>query len=252
MERAAFRVYRRLWGLLDWVYPPTCAGCSQSGFSWCPACDADIDRISPPLCEICGKQIAGADTRCTNCQTNRPDFSQLRSYAYFQGPVRHAIHRFKYQRDIGMGTIFATFLQELYTKQAWAVDLILPVPLSKARIKQRGYNQAAVIAYPLSLALGRPYCGKALFRIRETRSQVGLSLQERFLNVENAFAANKSIVSGKSILLIDDVTTTGSTLSACASALFTQKAASIQCLTVARARDPMGDRPKSDEIVYRE
>ncbi|MFN2195941.1 MAG: ComF family protein [Anaerolineales bacterium] len=163
--------------------------------------------------------------------------------------MRKAIHRFKYQRDIGLGMIFAEFLYALCQAQTWNIEMVVPVPLSKARIKQRGYNQAAMIAYPLALALGRPYCNKALFRIRETRSQVGLSIQERFLNVENAFAASKPAITGKSILLIDDVTTTGSTLHACASALFSQEAKRVYCLTLARAQDRMGKNSNTPDVL---
>jgi ComF family protein len=249
MENSAIRVYRHLWGLLDWVYPPSCGGCSQPGNSWCPDCDALLEKITSPVCEICGEKLTASDPKCLRCISHPPNFSRLRSYAYFQSPLREAIHRFKYQRDIGLGIVFANFLYQIFTAQDWQVDLVVPVPLSKARIKQRGYNQAAVIAYPLSLTLGRPYRSKALTRIRETRSQVGLSIQERFLNVENAFASDTPTVSGKSILLVDDVTTTGSTLNACASALFVHDAKRVYCLTVARARNPKEDLPHANAFA---
>lgn len=122
-------------------------------------------------------------------------------------------------------------LQEL----EWPIDVVMPVPLSIARQKQRGYNQAALLARPLAFATGYAYRPKAIQRVRDTVTQVGLSLEQRRHNVVGAFQARSEIVAGKTVLLVDDVATTGATLDACADALLLQGANEVYCLTVARA-----------------
>jgi ComF family protein len=117
----------------------------------------------------------------------------------------------------------------------WQTDLITNVPLGKSRLKERGYNQVTVIARPLAMAMNLPLATQAIVRERETRSQVGLSAQERLTNVAGAFRALPNIVSGKSVLLVDDVATTGATLNACAAALRTAGAVRVYALTLARA-----------------
>jgi ComF family protein len=116
----------------------------------------------------------------------------------------------------------------------WEIDVVFPVPLSRRRLRERGYNQAALFALPLALGLNVPYRPKALRRVRHTRSQVDLSWGERRENVSGAFAASSDDVSGKTILLVDDVITTGATLNACASALLSAGARAVYAFSVAR------------------
>jgi ComF family protein len=116
----------------------------------------------------------------------------------------------------------------------WNIDMIVPIPLGRQRYKERGYNQVAMIAKPLALAMGVEFAPKALARRKETRSQVGLSKQERRENVNGVFQAGAG-VTGKTILVMDDVATTGSTLSSSAEALFASGAKDVYALTVARA-----------------
>jgi ComF family protein len=123
----------------------------------------------------------------------------------------------------------------LFELQGWDVGIVAPVPLGIARLKERGYNQAALIARPFSLALGLPYAPEALQRRRETHSQVGLSIAERKENVAGAFSARRDVVASRSVLLIDDVATSSATLDACASALRMDGANQVYCLTLARA-----------------
>ncbi|MDO8752721.1 MAG: phosphoribosyltransferase family protein [Anaerolineales bacterium] len=123
-----------------------------------------------------------------------------------------------------------TFVNELN----WQIDLIVPIPLGRQRFKERGYNQVGLIAKPLALALNMRYAPNELFRRKETRSQVGLTKMERKANVQNAFQGGAGVI-GKSILVMDDVSTTGSTLSSAAEALYSCGARNVYALTVARA-----------------
>ena len=112
---------------------------------------------------------------------------------------------------------------------------MIPVPLGNKLLKERGYNQVGLVARPLAHELGLEYAPGALWKSRETRSQVGLSISQRRENVSNAYQANPSVVNRKSILLMDDVATTGSTISACTSALAAAGAHEVYALTIARA-----------------
>jgi ComF family protein len=172
---------------------------------------------------------------CPRCRAAPPHFTAVRSWAVFAGPVRQAIHRLKYRRDLSLGETLARpligYLQEL----AWALDLVVPVPLGVARLKERGYNQATLLARPLALGCRLGFRPQALSRVRETRSQVGLSYAQRLENVSGAFQAHPRWVAGQRVLLVDDVATSSATMEACAGALAGAGAACVYGLTLARA-----------------
>ncbi len=187
------------------------------------------------MCEICGEPLRSAGALCSECQRRRPSFRALRSWSAFEGPVRNALLRLKYRRDIGLGEALTPHLSQFVARLHWPIDLVLAVPLGRKRLEERGYNQAAVIAWPLAMAIGTEYGRSSLTRVRETVSQVGLTRTERGKNVQGAFEANRNRVRNRRILLIDDVATTGSTLSSCADALYAAGAQDVFALTVARA-----------------
>jgi len=141
----------------------------------------------------------------------------------------------KYKGNLGMGEALSIPLIDFASHLDWEFDLVVPVPLSAGRLKERGYNQAALLARPLALAFRKSWSTNALERIRETASQVHLSVKERRLNVAGAFLANAPRVRNRTILVVDDVTTTGSTIDACAEALLSEGAAGVYGLTLARA-----------------
>lgn len=232
--RPAFRLYSWLWSSLDWVYPPRCGGCGGRGARWCTSCQQVARRLTPPLCETCGIPISKG-ARCARCVASLPAYHRLRSWAAFAGPVRNALHRLKYHRDIGLGESLSRCLAELLASSGWQVDTVVPVPLSRQRQAERGYNQAAFLALPLALARGLRYSPGSLAKIRDTASQVKLSLEQRKVNTQGAFQADPRLVVGKRILLIDDVATSGATLDACAAALLEANALQVYCLTLARA-----------------
>ncbi len=159
-----------------------------------------------------------------------------RAWAPMTGIVRKAVHRLKYRRDLALAETLAGELLSLVQALGWQVDAVVPVPLGQARYRARGYNQAALLAFPLALGLGVPYDGKALARVRETRSQVNLSAEARRRNVARAFGVVQAqAVRGKVVLLVDDVMTTGATLDAAATALKAVGARQVFAVTVARA-----------------
>jgi ComF family protein len=127
--------------------------------------------------------------------------------------------------------------------QRWLVDIVVPVPLALERLSERGYNQASLLARPLAMRLHLPYNPGALSRLRETRTQIGLTAGERRANVFGAFVARSPLVQGKNILVIDDVTTTGSTMDACAFALLDAGAGQVYCLTLAQASQHTENQP---------
>jgi competence protein ComFC len=190
--------------------------------------------LREPICEICGLPQVSSGL-CVDCLTSRPPFRALRSWVAFDGPIRRALHCLKYRRDVGLGDVLAASLSVFVISQDWPIDLVVPIPLSRQRLLERGYNQASLIAYPLSLALGWQYIPKALTRTRHTRSQVGLTAGERKDNMRGAYWAERKYVHGKTVLLIDDVATTGATLSSAAGAMVQAGAAEVYCLTLARA-----------------
>jgi ComF family protein len=156
----------------------------------------------------------------------------------YSGPIRQAIHQLKYSRDITLGHILSRPMLGLLGQVGWQVDLIIPIPLSRQRARQRGYNQSTFLAAPLAIATEIPLRPAALSRVRETTAQVGLSGPQRRENVKNAFKAESSLVGGKRILIIDDVTTTGATMEACANALKSAGANTVFGLTLARSNWP--------------
>ncbi|MEW6287233.1 MAG: ComF family protein [Chloroflexota bacterium] len=166
---------------------------------------------------------------------NPPAYRMMRSWAVFDSPVQNALHTMKYRRNLGMGDALARQMAGFVRSLQWDVDLLIPMPLGKKRLKERGYNQVALVARPLAYELGLPYVPSGLRKIRETRSQVGLTASQRRENVSKAYQAKAEIVKRKSVLLMDDVATTGSTMQAGVEALLSAGAREVYAITIARA-----------------
>lgn len=190
--------------------------------------------MTMPVCKVCGIVLRRGNI-CDDCTQSRPKFDQLRSWGVYSGPLRQAIHRMKYRRDISLGETLSRYLIELFVQLNWEVDMIAPVPLSAARLSERGFNQSALLARPISLAYHIPYKPMALQRVRDTKSQVGLDVHQRRQNVQGAFTGNTNQISGMNILLVDDVSTSGATMDACADASLLAGAKRVYALTLARA-----------------
>ncbi len=229
----AYAFYRAVWVGLDIIFPPVCGGCGKVGSRWCVDCQQRVKILSGTLCEICGLPLVSAGI-CDACRADRPHFRSLRAWAVFEDPVRNALHKLKYRRDISMGDSLASQMLPFVRELNWQIDMIVPIPLGKQRRRERGYNQVGMIAKPLAMALNVEYAPNELMRRKETRTQVGLTRQERRDNVREAFQAGTGVV-GKTVLVLDDVSTTGSTLSSSAETLFSSGAKDVYALTVARA-----------------
>ena len=141
----------------------------------------------------------------------------------------------KYRRNVGLGEALASQMAEFVRSLPWDLDMMVPVPLGKSHLKERGYNQVALVAQPLAYYANLLYASEALWKSRDTRSQVGLNISQRRENVQHAYKADPAIVKHKSILLMDDVATTGSTIASCTEALLSAEARDVYAITIARA-----------------
>lgn len=223
--------------LLDLIFPPRCAGCGQSGSLWCYACQASVRVIRDPICSHCGRPLGNQrDARlCPPCRYSPPEIDGIRSAVMFEGPLREAIHHLKYSGRTSLAEPLGAFLSARWQADPLPADTIVPVPLHASRVRERGYNQSALLAEQLSRASGLPLAESMLTRVRATAPQVTLNAAERKMNVRDAFQAFGDAARGKRVLLVDDVCTTGATLESCSLALRRAGAASAWAVTLARA-----------------
>ena len=230
---------------LDLLFPPLCLGCGVGLASsqpplFCPECQKQIAPLAPPFCTCCGRPLpaaAGSGHTCGRCLTKPPAFAKARALTLYNGPMAEAIHRFKYQGEQAGLATFAHFHRALVSDLA-APDMILPVPLHPERLRQRGFNQALHLAQAFFPKAERRLDPGVLVRLRHTHTQTGMNGTERRRNLKNAFGLTiPERVAGRSILLVDDVYTTGSTVNECAKVLRRAGAARVEVLTLARVRE---------------
>jgi competence protein ComFC len=225
--------HRNFWKIVDLLYPPVCGGCEKQGIRWCEDCEKQVKILAEPLCPVCGLPV-GRKGDCRDCSPGLQKDFTLRSWAAFDGPLRNAIHRIKYKQDIGLAENFVQYMVEGIEHQGWIFDMVIPVPLNKTRLKERGYNQSALLAWPIASFFRANYSTNALQRTRNTITQTSLDAESRRNNVNGAFFANPEIVQGKRLLLIDDLATTCATIEACTIALNNAGARSVFAFTLAR------------------
>ena len=156
----------------------------------------------------------------------------------FAGPLQQALHRLKYRRDVILADSLARVMHAAWRRYALPGEVVVPVPLSAERLRERGYNQAGLLARGFAEMAHLRYAPDGAARVRHTASQVNLSAEQRRANVAGAFHGRSRRVAGRSVILVDDVCTTGATLAACAAALRAEGAAQVWGLTLARARSP--------------
>ncbi len=245
MPFAAIRSMARLAGrALDFVLPPRCLACGgavdrQGGV--CPACWRDLSYIAPPFCARCGLPfeidvLAGAE--CGACVMRPPPYARARAVLVYDDASRSLVARLKYGDQTYAAPAYGLWLARAGAELLAEATVIAPVPLHRWRLLRRRYNQAALLGDALRRACAVAYHPDLLVRHRQTTPQVGLSADARQRNVTGAFRIRDShlaTVPEARIVLIDDVMTTGATLTECARVLLRAGAARVDVLTLARA-----------------
>jgi ComF family protein len=231
--------------LLQFLLPSQCHCCEkfleegQQGI--CPDCLSKIRWIEPPLCTLCGVPFPSREIKnhlCGACLTRRKYFTIARALGYYEGPLRETIHRWKYEEKSYLTNFFGEKLAEGFQRY-WdfeSFDLLIPVPLHPHRLRERGFNQALLLVKELNRRTQIRYSKKLLQKKRLTTPQVHLSGGEREKGVRGSFHIQREEeVEGKSILLVDDVYTTGATVNECAKVLLKAGAERVDVLTLAHA-----------------
>jgi len=233
---------------LDLVFPALCPVCTAPLGAGrrdplCAACWNGLERIARPVCDVCGlpfyelgpvrERAAGGSGRCGECAVAPPAFDWARAGGVYAGPLREAIQRLKFGRKPALARPLADLVVEHWAPWLPGLDALIPVPLARARERERGFNQSALLAERLARAVGARVESRWLVRARDTAPQTDLDAAERRANVRGAFVASTA-VAHRDVALVDDVLTTGATASECARVLRGAGARSVGVLTVAR------------------
>jgi len=218
---------------LDFFFPRWCLGCRREGAFLCSSCLTQLPRLLPPLCPRCGQPQALE--ACPSCKEWRLSIDAICSPYRFEGLVRQAVVLFKYRNLRALAPGLARLLKDYLDSHPMSYEAVLPVPLHPRRQRQRGYNQSALMARELGRLVRVPVVDGALKRVTATPPQARSRRREqRRANVTGAFLCQEKGLTGRSLLLVDDVCTTGATLDACAQALKKAGAKTVFGLTLAR------------------
>ena len=228
---------------LELLYPRRCEGCRTSPEGdakyICWECMASFTAVREPFCMTCGDPVEGrvdVEFLCHTCHKASPAFDCARSAYRFDGVLKDILHLYKYGQAQWLAEDLATFLHGCILGQFEQDELTLvcAVPLHRLRLRERGYNQSALLAKNLAARLGKPY-RHVLRRVRSTQTHTNLTARDRVTNVVGAFEVKRAQhVKGQRVLLVDDVMTTGATASECSRALKSADASAVSVVTVAR------------------
>ncbi|MDD3030019.1 MAG: ComF family protein [Alphaproteobacteria bacterium] len=230
---------------LDFVLPPLCLMCDEpvgEAATLCPTCWKTVQFIDAPFCVRCGIPFdvpMGNDTLCATCLTAPPPYEKARSALLYDDASRRLILGFKHGDRLHVVQALAQWMARSGHDLWENADVLVPVPLHRWRLFHRRYNQAALLAKELSRLTKKPFLPDSLCRTRKTASQGRLTRKERQQNVKGAFAVptrKRQNIEGKSVVLIDDVMTTGATVEECAWELLGSGARAVYVLTLARRR----------------
>ena len=218
--------------LADLFYPQWCLSCdSRAGDILCRACFDALPHIGNPTCARCGLPAAFQTPVCGECKNVDFGFETARAALRYEGVGKEIVHALKYRGHTRVVEKLAAPMLAQVLEDFGPLEAVVPVPLHRSRMRKRGFNQAALLARGVAGRINTPV-SDTLQVVRSTRDQVELSAAERRANVAGAFAA-KARVRGR-LLLVDDVLTTGATLSACADTLIKAGAAEVHALTLCR------------------
>ncbi len=232
-------------GLADVVFPPQCMACGAvlrgAGLPFCPLCYTQLRLISSPICPCCGHPYDEPEEQnhlCGACLSAAPAFLTARALGRYESVLLDVIHRFKYGGKVSIGERLGELMAQ-FTYPSFLIkdySSVIPVPLHPRRLRQRGFNQALILAREIARCCSLGLDIASLRRVVCTEPQVGLGRDRRGLNIKGAFAVTgQERITGKKIILVDDVYTTGSTVRECALVLMKNKAESVAVLTLARA-----------------
>jgi ComF family protein len=219
---------------LDLLFPRWCIGCGREGDFICPSCLKSLPRIKPPLCPRCGRHQSRAKL-CPSCAGWRAKIDGIRSPFRFDGVIRQAIHELKYRNLRAIAGLFARLLNDYLVTNPVPAEVVVAVPLHPKRLRERGYNQSQLLAKELAKLSKLPLVDDCLIRKRHSPPQARTATaSERRTNVADAFSCRDRRLKGKQVLLIDDVSTSGATLDACARALKKAGATTVWGVVLAR------------------
>ncbi len=212
---------------LDLLFPQWCIGCGREGDYICESCRQTLSVITPPICPRCGRpQSQGI--LCTGCVDWSAEIDGIRSPFLFDGMIRRAIHELKYRNLRALAPSLAEFLHDYLIENPVTGDVLVPVPLHRKRHRERGYNQSALLARELGRLNGLPVVEGCLVRQSYAPPQASsASVGERRDNVADTFACRDGQLWGREVILVDDVSTSGATLDACAGVLKSAGAAAV-------------------------
>jgi len=229
-----------LTNIQDWLLPRLCPACGDPagpGRELCPGCEQDLPALlhACPCCAI-PYESPDAHGECGACQKQPLAFARTVALYHFAPPVDHFIRALKFHQQLGLAHLLGERLAQRLMGETSRPDLIIPVPLHGARLRERGYNQALEIARPVARTLGVPLDFLSLVRVRATAPQTGMTVAARRKNLRGAFALrNDTAVLNRRVALVDDVMTTGSTVQAAAQCLRAAGAKEVDIWVIARA-----------------
>ena len=218
------------------LLPPRCLLCGSAGddgLDLCRECRPALP-LQGPSCSACALPLQDGSPLCGRCLKRRPGFDAAWASFTYGGALERLLPRLKFHADLAAGAMLASLMAS--NPPSFSADVLVPVPLHRKRLAERGYNQALELARPLARSVGLPVRPALLQRVRATTAQTGLSGAERRRNLRDAFATRGKVPAR--VLLVDDVMTTGTTLTACAEALKRDGAQWVGCWVAARVPDP--------------
>jgi len=237
-KRVASRLYRNV---LGFALPPRCGGCGaivDEVESFCADCWRTLEFLGSGGCSRCGIPLQATEAElCGACLARPPRLDRIRSAVAYDDISSSIALRLKYGRKVGLARTMSRYMSPLLTDLPEA--LLVPVPLHRSRLWRRGFNQSAIVAKALSRQTGLPICVEALKRVRPTPPLKGMNMRQRRRTVAGAFRANPAVeLRGRTVVLIDDVLTTGSTANACARVLKSAGAERVELISWARVIRP--------------